>query len=318
SNESFKETIHAIRPKISQNHLEELRHVAILMYKMLLLEKLQTLWITYRKSGMGEMQQTRSTMDVGLKIWPFEIRSRIKHVKNANITDDEKCQLFVDHCQKKLNDQNEIYRNQLRYRTSHVMDYTSAMELTIENFVKQGFMYQRIDYDCRIALVQYHYVDEILKRQYWIENPNENQIQLFKRFCKLKYEEAITKYHFNSLKQCIPVHLALNSFQNQLVGKPSIIDSIQDITVRKKLSKHYIEVAEQAKADIMILARDTAEGQMRQYQKQYNMEMNQVWQHEKMLPLVQRLTPTMIHLMEKRLANIDARLEFIYKCSRYG
>ncbi|CAF4336398.1 unnamed protein product [Rotaria magnacalcarata] len=314
SNESFKETIHDIRPKIGQNHLEELRHVAILMYKMLLIEKLQILWITYRKSGMGELQQSRSTKDVGLKIWPFEICSRIKHVENANITDDEKCHLFVDHCQKKLNDQNEIYRNQLRYRTSHIVDYTSPMELTIENFVKQGFMYQRIEYDCQIALVQYHYTDAVLKRQYLIENPNENQIQLFKRLCKFKYEEAVTKYHFNSLKQYIPARLASNSFQNQFMGKPSIIDSIQDITVRKKLSKHYIEVAEQAKTDIMILARDAAERQMRQYQKQYNMEMNQVWQHEKILSTGQRLTSTMIHLMEKRLANIDARVEYIYKC----
>ncbi|CAF5144860.1 unnamed protein product, partial [Rotaria magnacalcarata] len=87
----------------------------------------------------------------------------------------------------------------------------------------------------------------------------------------------------------------------------------QDITVRKKLSKHYIEVAEQAKTDIMILARDAAERQMRQYQTKYNMEMNQVWQHEKILSTGQRLTSTMIHLMEKRLANIDARVEYIYK-----
>ncbi|CAF1340290.1 unnamed protein product, partial [Rotaria magnacalcarata] len=246
--------------------------------------------------------------------WSFEIRSRIKHVENANITDDEKCQLFVDHCQKKLNDQNEMYRNQLRYRTSHIVDYTSAMELTIENFVKQGFMYQRIEYDCRIALVQYHYTDAVLKRQYLIEKPNENQIQLFKRLCKFKYEEAITKYHFNSLKQCIPEHSNFNSIRNQLMGKPSIIDSIQDGTIRKKLSKHYIEVVEQAKADIMILARDAAERQMCQYQTKYNMEMNQMWQHEKILPTDQRLTSTMIHLMEKRLANIDARLEFICKC----
>ncbi|CAF5193258.1 unnamed protein product [Rotaria magnacalcarata] len=281
---------------------------------MLLIEKLQILWITYRKSGMGELQQPRSTKDVGLKIWPFEICSRIKHVENANITDDEKCHLFVDHCQKKLNDQNEIYRNQLRYRTSHIVDYTSPMELTIENFVKQGFMYQRIEYDCQISLVQYHYTDAVLKRQYLIENPNENQIQLFKRLCKFKYEEAITKYHFNLLKQCNPEHFTLNSIRNQLIGKSSVIDSIQDVTVRKKLSKHYIEVAEQAKTVIIILARDTAERQMHQYQTQYNMEMNRVWQYEKTLPPDQRLTPTMIHVMEKRLANIDARLEYIYKC----
>ncbi|CAM4983549.1 unnamed protein product [Rotaria socialis] len=98
------------------------------------------------------------------------------------------------------------------------------------------------------------------------------------------------------------------------MGKSSIIDSTQDITVRKKLSKHYIEVAEQAKTDIMILARDAAERQMPQYQTKYNMEMNQVWQHEKILSTGQRLTSTMIHLMEKRLANIDARVEYIYKC----
>jgi hypothetical protein len=93
-----------------------------------------------------------------------------------------------------------------------------------------------------------------------------------------------------------------------------VIDSIQDANMRKKLSKHYIQIVEQAKADIMILARDTAERQMRQYQKQYDMEMNQMWQHEKILPTDQRLTSTMIHLMEKRLVNIDARTEYIYKC----
>ncbi|CAF4502169.1 unnamed protein product, partial [Rotaria magnacalcarata] len=103
--------------------------------------------------------------------------------------------------------------------------------------------------------------------------------------------------------------------RNQLIGKSSVIDSIQDVTVRKKLSKHYIEVAEQAKTVIMILARDTAERQMHHYQTKYNMEMNRVWQYEKTLPPDQRLTPTMIHVMEKCLANIDARLEYIYKCS---
>ena len=178
SNESFKEAIYSIRPKVSLHHLEELRHVAILMYKILLLEKLQNLWTIYRRSGMGELSQPRSAKEVALKIWPFEIRSRIKHVENANITDDEKCHLFVDHCQTKLSDQNQLYRNQLRYRTSHIMDYTSAMELTVENFVKQRFMYQRIEYDCRIALVQYHYTDAVLKCQYLIENPNENQVKI--------------------------------------------------------------------------------------------------------------------------------------------
>jgi hypothetical protein len=116
------------------------------------------------------------------------------------------------------------------------------------------------------------------------------------------------------MKQSIPEHLTLNSIRNQLIEKSSIIDSIQDETIRTKLFKHYVEVVEQAKVDIMILARDTAERRMHQYQKQYNMEMNQMWQNEKLLPIDQRLTSTIIYLMEQRLVNIDARLEYIYKC----
>jgi hypothetical protein len=178
SNETFKHKIHAIRPKINQNHLEELRHVAILMYRMLFVEKLQSLWTMYRKSGNGELQQPRSTKEISMKIWPCAIRSRINTIVNVNMSVDEKCQLFVDHCRTKLNDQYEVYRNQLRYRTTHIIDYTSAMELTIQNLVQQGFMYQRIEYDCEIALVQYHYIDGILKRQYLTENPNEYQVNI--------------------------------------------------------------------------------------------------------------------------------------------
>jgi len=58
----------------------------------LILEKLQNLWTIYRRSGMGELSQPRSAKEVALKIWPFEICSRIKYIENANTSADEKCQ----------------------------------------------------------------------------------------------------------------------------------------------------------------------------------------------------------------------------------
>ncbi|CAF4100514.1 unnamed protein product, partial [Rotaria sp. Silwood1] len=44
TNDSFHKIIHSIRPTMTVNRLEELRHIAILMYKLFLLEKLELLW----------------------------------------------------------------------------------------------------------------------------------------------------------------------------------------------------------------------------------------------------------------------------------
>ena len=115
------------------------------------------------------------------------------------------------------------------------------------------------------------------------------------------------------LHQRIPENLASKSFQTEFVGKTSAIDSIRDITMREKLYQQYKEVAELAKANMMTLSIETAEGQMRQYQKQFNTEMDQMWHNEKIVPSDQRLSPRMIHLMEQRLSNIDKRLACIYK-----
>ncbi|CAF1164057.1 unnamed protein product [Rotaria sordida] len=280
--------IHSIRPTITSNHLEELRSIAILMYKIFLLEKLYSLWTIYRKLGKGELELLQRTKPLTMNIWPFEVHLRLKHIQQTNIYDGDTYRMFVDHCLKKLNEKIEECRSQLRYRTSHMIDDTLNIKETIEKFVQQGFMYRCLEYDCQIELIQYYYTDRILKRQYLSENTNEKQIQLLKR-------------------------LSSNAFQNHSIIKSSLDDSIQDVTIREKLYHQYTEVAEQVRVYMMTLYMYTTEGHMRQCQKQYSMAMNQIWRTERALPVKKRLTPTMIHLIEQRLANIDSRLACIYK-----
>lgn len=177
---SFEKLIAHIRPKTNKNDVEQLRHIVILMYRLLLLEKLQCLWRTYRKSGLGELLDVpQHIQQAGMKIWPNEIRTRIKNFQIDLSFADNHCQLFVDHCLKELDNKNRDYSQQLRYQTTHLLDYTSSMEETFQNFVQQGFFSQSLDYDCQIELVQYHYIDAVLKQQYLNENPNENQVRWY-------------------------------------------------------------------------------------------------------------------------------------------
>lgn len=130
----------------------------------------------------------------------------------------------------------------------------------------------------------------------------------------MKYEEAITKYEWKYLqKEPSSENSTFNSLQTQFYGQLSMIEGLHNVRKREQLYREYIEATQQAKTAIMKLSLETAEEQMHQCQKRFNIKMNQIWSNENQLPLDQRLTPRMIYLIEQRLANIDARLECIHK-----
>ncbi|CAF1623635.1 unnamed protein product [Rotaria sp. Silwood1] len=176
TNDSFHKIIHSIRPTMTVNRLEELRHIAILMYKLFLLEKLELLWTMYRRSGTGNLELSTPIEQMNRNIWPKEVRTRIELIHNKYISNNDLYLTFVEHCLGKLYEKNEECQRQLRYRTGHLVDYTWAMEETIKKFVQQGFMYQSVEYACQIALVQYNYREAMAKQQFLHENPNQNQV----------------------------------------------------------------------------------------------------------------------------------------------
>ncbi|CAF4652768.1 unnamed protein product, partial [Rotaria sp. Silwood1] len=175
TNDSFQKIIHSIRPTMTVNRLEELRHIAILMYKLFLLEKLELLWTMYRRSGTGNLELSTPIEQMNRNIWPKEVRTRIELIHNKHISNNNLYLTFVEQCLGKLYEKNEECQRQLRYRTGHLVDYTWAMEETIKKFVQQGFMYQSVEYACQIALVQYNYREAMAKQQFLHENPNQNQ-----------------------------------------------------------------------------------------------------------------------------------------------
>ncbi|CAF1344517.1 unnamed protein product [Adineta steineri] len=312
TNQSFKRKVHSILP--STMNLEDLRAIAILIHKIFSIEIIYSLWIVYRKSGMGELQSTFQTNQIGTKVWPKDVRSRIKTSQIQYIDDDDDaCLTLVNSCLHDLNTKNNQYRRELIVKTSRLPGYNRSIEHIIEKFVQQRLHSLRIEIDQEIALVQYYYTDQILKRTYLDQKPNENQMEIMERLCKLKCDQDMTKYEVILLKEKISIHLASHPFERESIAQSPLINSIRDTKVREQVYKQYKNTAEQARIKMMTIYMECAEGQKQQCQTQYDIEMKEAYKIQRDLPSDQQLTKLMWNLIEQRLTNISARIECIYK-----
>ena len=184
TNKSFEKKIYCILP--STINLEELRDIATLMHKIMSIEIVHSLWIIYQKSGEGNLPSTTlpTTNQIDRKIWPIQVQSLMKKQSPIlpSINDHNACLTFINHCLHELNMKSNQYRHELKVKASRLHGYTHSLECTIEKFIKQNLECSRIDIDQQIASVQYDYTEQILKRAYLSQNPNENQVSLFELF----------------------------------------------------------------------------------------------------------------------------------------
>ena len=177
ANKSFETTMSPLVPTMTKNELHELRSIAILIHRIILLDMIHALWITYRKSGMGHLQSTSQANHLDKKVWPTEVESLIRQKEMKHINANEACLTLVNNCLQKLDDKDREYRAELQSRTSILRHYTPIIEQTMEKYVQQELVYQRLDYDCQKAMIHYHYTDRLLKDQYFALTPNEEQVR---------------------------------------------------------------------------------------------------------------------------------------------
>lgn len=180
SNPGLENKIKCILPTTIK--LEELRDIAILMHKMMSIGIIQSLWIMYQKSGTGNLPVTLSigTNQINRKIWPKQVLALVKRSHTIYADEDNACLMFVNYCLNDLNEKSNQYRHELNIKTSRLHNYTRSLEHNIEKFVEKNLQSLRMEMDEQIALIQYHYTDQIFYRVYLAQNPKENQVNLFK------------------------------------------------------------------------------------------------------------------------------------------
>jgi len=134
-----------------------------------------------------------------------------------------------------------------------------------------------------------------------------------KRLGKLKYNQEMTKFEVNYLKEKISSHITSHPFEREPIAKSTLIDSIHNSRLQQELYKNYRNVAEQARNQMMSLYMESTEEQKQRCQQQYDLAMEEMWTFEKTLPSNQKLTETMQDLIKQRLDNITVHVECLYK-----
>ena len=95
-------------------------------------------------------------------------------------------------------------------------------------------------------------------------------------------------------------------------SSPSL-ESIRHPRLREALHEEYKNVTERARNTMMAMYLKCAEKQKQQSQLDFDAALVDTLDRQRKLPFDEKLTPYMCELLQKRLANVSARLECEYK-----
>lgn len=188
-NESFKQKSNQMLSIITKQQLnstdqvDELRKIAILIYKTMVIESYQLLWTTYLKSGLGQLtiesQQKQSIIyPTNLPIWPKELKNLFSLSKsNTKNTDvNEQYLRFVKGQLNELEHQLKQYQIGLSVKSKNCNGYKLLNEKIIETYIEENFLPFRIKIQHKIELIYYDYHIQALKLEYFRYHPNDQQV----------------------------------------------------------------------------------------------------------------------------------------------
>jgi hypothetical protein len=176
-NKSFRQmlgqALSTMKITTTDNNMEDLRKIAILIYKIKFIQTYQLLWAAYLKSGIGQLiisSKTKLSYSTTVRIWP-------KEIKNMNQTNEnESCLKFVNNHLDELEHQLKQYQIELNLKANNFQGYTLTFQKNIETYIEQHLYSLRMEAEHKIELVHYDYHIHALKLEYSRHNPNDFQV----------------------------------------------------------------------------------------------------------------------------------------------
>jgi hypothetical protein len=107
------------------------------------------------------------------------------------------------------------------------------------------------------------------------------------------------------------------SLKSIKISLPPLIDTVNDIYIRQRLQDDHRKIIEQYKSEMMTVFIKIAEAHMAETQKLFDKEMAKMCQDDQSLPVHLRFTQIMLNLIESRLANMNEKVQCIYKYKMY-
>ncbi len=138
------------------------------------------------------------------------------------------------------------------------------------------------------------------------------QSQIAKQICSLTYdrekaEQELILFKFGIIRKKLPKSLDLLE-----ISLPTSITTISDPVICERLSNQYQRIIERAKFDLMNVLTTAAEAKKNDSQKKFDEEIAEIWKSQHQYPIDERLTPTMLTIIEQRRKNIIECVKWIY------
>ncbi|CAF1632507.1 unnamed protein product [Rotaria sordida] len=207
------------------------------------------------------------------------------------------------------------YQNQLEEKKRHLRNrWTSRIEETITKFVQDYkiILYQ-IPIEKEIIRIEYDFFDRLSELEFYSENSNVYQKQLFQYLTQKKFDMEKSKLELALLKQRITHNHLPTSFDKLDISIPTPIHKIMDTETAQSLKGRYDKILQRTKVDMMQVYVEAAEFRANQYRLQFNNAMNKLKENESTHLSDRILTKVMFDIMIKRFNNISEHLVSVYK-----
>ncbi|CAF1518041.1 unnamed protein product, partial [Rotaria magnacalcarata] len=330
-NISFKKSMHQVLSSMitaattensnkNVNSIDELRKIAILLYKIMVIQTYQYLWETYFKSGTGQLMIPSETKQklfysTTLSIWPKEIKTIALSNKKDKTNENEICLKFTNGHLYALKNHLKEYQQELNIKANNYPGYTLSIQEIIETYIEENLnasLYKKIQH--QVALIHYDYHIRALKLEYLRHKPNEYQKQLMIQICQSKYEQETSEHEYEFLKQQIAYYnLPSQSFECSTISHHPSIDSIQNVTIREALMKQFKEVAIQSRNKLFNLYLESAEDQREEYKKKHEANVMKMDASLHTLNNNEKLSSALVQLINERCNKISEQSTILNK-----
>ena len=198
-NKSFKQMLYqslsTMNITIPKNNMDELRKLAVGIYKIMFIQTSHTLWMTYLKSGMGQLispSQEPPIYPTNLRIWPKQVKVILKSSTRMDKTDEnEICNTFVNNYFHELDSELKKYQFELNIKINNFNGYTLTIQQMIETYIETNLRSFRKKIQHEIELIHYDYHIRALKLEYLRQNPNKYQVYfIYTFFYRMSFHQS--------------------------------------------------------------------------------------------------------------------------------
>lgn len=271
---------------------EMIMEIIILIYKIMIIQTYQYLWISYLKYDTGQhLKQIKLILSLKKNIDRIEERRIYLNFVNKHIHRLD-CQLKS--CQFQLNTKANEYPG-----------YSFTIQHMIEVYIESNIQSFRINIEHEIELLHYDHQIRTLKLEYIQLYPNEYQIM--KDICQTKYALELIEQEYQFMKYQI------NNDKSSSIPQSELINSIQNVNIKEHLINQYNDIALLAKNKLFQTYGKFIEEEREEYTKKYNDLMKIIWSTYHFMDIDKNKSKTMIELIDKRCQLITERLQCIYK-----